>query len=340
MTSTDLCCRGDAPQLIPQLVIPTCPMQQEHKDMPTNANSSLPAPKSWDELEDICRDSFGQRWLNPNLVRHGRQGQTQHGVDIYGDDDKGTLVGIQCKNTSGLISKSTVDKEVANAEKFSPPIGTLYIATSCDSDSTLQEYVRLLSQSRTSQGKFKVEVVFWPAIVQDLSLDPVLVQKHYPQYYQLRTQTTTPRDRDVKNLTRLLEAIDFDSLIGHLDFGAKYIHFSVEEHLTRVLEILNSPTFSIQDASADQEIHSLVEVWEELRNLMGSAPYDLNVNNVLRFNMPGDAIRTPEELKVYNAIDEHLETLGEKLRAFATFVIKNYGEIDIHATSMEARKHY
>lgn len=55
--------------------------------MPTIANSRLPKPSGWDEFEDICLSSFKLRWGSPNLARHGRQGQEQNGVDIYGQDN-------------------------------------------------------------------------------------------------------------------------------------------------------------------------------------------------------------------------------------------------------------
>jgi len=151
--------------------------------MPTIANARLPAPTSWNEFEDICRDSFGQRWGNPDLVRHGRQGQAQQGVDIYGGDSRGAQIGIQCKNTIGSITQAIVDTEVANAEGFSPPIKTLYMATTCPADAQIQKHVRALSDTRSRQGKFGVEIVFWDAIVQDLSRNPTLATKHYPQFF-------------------------------------------------------------------------------------------------------------------------------------------------------------
>jgi hypothetical protein len=151
--------------------------------MPTIADSRLPAPTSPSEFEEICRDSFGERWSNPNFVRHGRQGQAQQGVDIYGCDSRGARIGIQCKNTIRSITRSIVDTEVANAEGFSPPIKTLYIATTCAADAGLQEHMRALSDTRIRQGKFGVEIVFWGEIVQDLSRRHALITKHYPQFF-------------------------------------------------------------------------------------------------------------------------------------------------------------
>lgn len=152
-------------------------------DMPTIADSRLPTPISSSEFEEICRDSFGERWSNPNLVKHGRPGQAQQGVDIYGCDHRGARIGIQCKNTIRSITKTIVATEVSNAEGFSPPIEALYIATTCAADAPLQKHLRALSGTRISQGKFGVEIVFWGEIVQDLSRNPTLVSKHYPHFF-------------------------------------------------------------------------------------------------------------------------------------------------------------
>lgn len=52
--------------------------------MPIIATSQLLPPESWEEFEDICADLFMLEWGDPAAVRHGRKGQRQHGVDIYG----------------------------------------------------------------------------------------------------------------------------------------------------------------------------------------------------------------------------------------------------------------
>ena len=65
--------------------------------MPTLSNINLPTPKSWDEFEEITLDALRIKWDSPNLQRHGRQGQPQAGVDVYGDDNLSQAAGVQCK---------------------------------------------------------------------------------------------------------------------------------------------------------------------------------------------------------------------------------------------------
>src|SRR5680860_537423 len=69
--------------------------------MPTLSMSELPPPRSWDEFEEIAWDLLSREWNDPNAVRHGRQGQAQQGVDIYGRrQGQGPYIGAQCKPVS------------------------------------------------------------------------------------------------------------------------------------------------------------------------------------------------------------------------------------------------
>jgi hypothetical protein len=52
--------------------------------MPSPPTTDLPRPTSWDEFEDICADVLKRFWDDPYIVRNGRSGQRQHGVDCYG----------------------------------------------------------------------------------------------------------------------------------------------------------------------------------------------------------------------------------------------------------------
>lgn len=68
--------------------------------MPTIQSMELPKPTNWQDFETIVRDAQAQRWKSTTLSKNGRPGQKQAGVDIYGPDEIGRLVGIQCICTS------------------------------------------------------------------------------------------------------------------------------------------------------------------------------------------------------------------------------------------------
>lgn len=149
--------------------------------MPTYAELRIAPPKSWDEFEEITCSAAKNRWKNPDFTRHGRQGQRQDGVDIYGVDDKGDLVGIQCKNTWGSIKLITIKDEVAKADSFESGLKRLYVATTSETDHALQKSVRELSDGRTAQGKFAVASLFWNDVWQDLTRDESRLYLEYIQ---------------------------------------------------------------------------------------------------------------------------------------------------------------
>lgn len=149
--------------------------------MPTMADSMIPLPTAWDSFEEISRDALAIKWQSSNLTRNGRQGQRQHGVDFYGENDLGQLVGVQCKLVSAL-SMAEIEEEIAKAESFTPSLHVYYIATTVPPDAPLQEQVRLLSQSRVQHNKFAVGIFFWRDLIQELLKDKPTFQKHYPEF--------------------------------------------------------------------------------------------------------------------------------------------------------------
>lgn len=151
--------------------------------MPIASSMHLPKPKAWDEFEDMVCDAMKIRWENSGLTRHGRLGQAQQGVDIYGNNDLGLFSGIQCKNTVSRIDQVTIEAEIKNAENFKPQIKTLYIATTADTDAQLQECVRLLAKKRKNKGLFSVEILFWNDLQQDITKDKNILMKYYPQIF-------------------------------------------------------------------------------------------------------------------------------------------------------------
>jgi len=167
--------------------------------MPTIQAMELPRPKNWQEFEAIVCDAMIQRWRSPDLRRIGRSGQKQDGVDIYGPDEIGRRVAIQCKRYKGALSLKTVQTELTAAEGFKGRLTTLYVATTADNDSKLQREVRLLSDKRVAAGKFAVSLLFWDDIVASLLLNPAVFKAHYPQVI-FPTSLAVDRDRQLAAL--------------------------------------------------------------------------------------------------------------------------------------------
>src|ERR1044071_8733236 len=60
----------------------------------------IPPPKGDDDFEDLALALFRAVWKDPGAKLHGRSGQGQDGVDVYGEDSFGGtgLNGVQCKH--------------------------------------------------------------------------------------------------------------------------------------------------------------------------------------------------------------------------------------------------
>ena len=129
--------------------------------MPTLMTSDIPRPTSWEEFEHMTLDLLSIKWGSPNLVRNGRRGQKQDGVDIHGQDHSGKEIGVQCKNTFNNLSLAIIENEIKMAEAFTPPLTALHIATTYVNDTKLQRSVRLLSAKRAKAKKFVVGIFFW-----------------------------------------------------------------------------------------------------------------------------------------------------------------------------------
>ena len=63
------------------------------------AQTQLKKPSNWQDFEKLCKLLWGEIWsCEDSIKRHGRQGQNQHGVDVFSYVEKyGGYCGIQCK---------------------------------------------------------------------------------------------------------------------------------------------------------------------------------------------------------------------------------------------------
>jgi len=156
--------------------------------MPTVAHSDIPPPRSWDEFEDLVRDLYAREWGDSRTQRHGRTGQPQQGVDVYGQPRTlgGQYAAIQCKRYGeGKLTRAGIKAEIAKAEQFTPTLADYTIATTESCDAPLQHHVRTIDEARRAAGTFPVHIVFWEdlrGLLTDLG-NRDLLQKYYPEYF-------------------------------------------------------------------------------------------------------------------------------------------------------------
>jgi hypothetical protein len=148
-------------------------------------NLQIPPPANWQDFEILCCDLWRAIWKDPNTQRNGRQGQPQHGVDIYGRPNQQDFwAGVQCKGranyTNKFLSKETVLTEIEKAEYFEPKLSQYIIATTGPKDVKIEELARKITEEHLKQELFSVHILGWNDIVARLADFPGLVEKYYP----------------------------------------------------------------------------------------------------------------------------------------------------------------
>ncbi|KRP89212.1 hypothetical protein AOQ73_26690 [Bradyrhizobium pachyrhizi] len=200
-------------------------------------NEQLRPPPSWDKFEEICADLFSRIWKDNQLVRYGRAGQRQHGVDIYGKDS-GVDAAVQCKGKRDWpptkLTVPEIDAEIQEAKKFSPPLSTYIFATTADNDVYITDHVNAVSAKHAEQGLFRVTVFGWKELTRRLYDYPKLLDKHF-SIYTLRKMKQELPDAIV---TRVVEGL----LSANLVAGSSPAHVPtgqpgpLDDRLTEALE--------------------------------------------------------------------------------------------------------
>ncbi len=114
--------------------------------------------KTWDEFEDLCLALFQKEWQNPLVQKHGRRGQAQNGVDVFGQNqlDGGKWYGVQCKgkdaNFGGKLTTAEIDEELEKADTFTPKLAHWIIVATAAVDVKLQAHARTLTDRRKAAG--------------------------------------------------------------------------------------------------------------------------------------------------------------------------------------------
>lgn len=301
----------------------------------------LPPPNGWEEFEEITKSAVELKFQNNSFTMHGRQGQKQNGVDIYGFDELGRQIGIQCKLTTKTLNQQLITTEIHNAEEFSPPLSALFIATTSLPDVNLQRYARDISQERLSNGKFPICLLFWRDIVQDLSRDLNTIKRHYPQLIQENTEQTQEQDlrkRDIDKLTSLLEFIDIERIPHDIEMAPKCLHINFINQSDYFQNIRSNPTFFIHDVNLRNTLFSWLDKWYEII-CNSRLVYEYNHHTKqINFPTPMDFFRSDEEQKIFENLTRMYIDYHRLLHEFTSYIHQNYQEIDLHQTSIKARK--
>ena len=150
-------------------------------------NQQIPPPENWQDFEKLCADLWTCIWNDPNTQMNGRQGQAQHGVDVFGRlGGNGDWQGVQCKGKDSrygsAVTETELNDEVEQAKKFIPKIKVFILATTAPNDSSIQEVARKITEKHKKKNLFSVNVLGWSEIHLRLANYPDLIKKHFPGF--------------------------------------------------------------------------------------------------------------------------------------------------------------
>jgi len=181
-------------------------------------HKQIAPPKNWDLFEDLCLALFRALWRDPMAQRHGRNGQAQHGVDIFGSQDSQGVIalGVQCKGKDRAYGRKATVKElsteIVKAERFTPSLNHFVFATTADKDGPLQRAAWEISRKRVAAGKFSVTVLGWSDIQNLLADAPAALQAFYPEHVfdlpgLIAALRDLPRSDDVRAMRDALQRL-------------------------------------------------------------------------------------------------------------------------------------
>lgn len=138
------------------------------------APTQMKKPSNWQDFEKLCKLLWGEIWNCPDSIkRHGRQGQNQHGVDVYAYVEKYEgYCGIQCKGkddyTKAQLKEDEIDAEIEKAMTFEPALSLLLFTTTANKDANIEGYIRKKNVENRLLGLFEIDIASWEDIVDQL----------------------------------------------------------------------------------------------------------------------------------------------------------------------------
>lgn len=154
----------------------------------------LPIPKNWQDFESLCCRLWSEIWSDPNAQKHGRQGQPQCGVDVYGRPIYSEHYhGIQCKDKDSRLGSVLTTKEISEESKkalsFKPSISTYTLATTSPKSEKNQKFCRELNEEKAFP--FSVNVWSWDDIESEIIYRPTILNHFYSDIVIPKKNTNT-----------------------------------------------------------------------------------------------------------------------------------------------------
>lgn len=180
-------------------------------------------------MDNMAEDALRERYGRQHLIRFGRSGQRQGGIDGLDQEDP-KLVWQTTLQQKGVIKK--IEGDLATMDEdghFCPEVFVLVLGF--PRDTSLQRKILAISGQRQINGKCRVDVLFWEDVRQLLVGNATLLTKHFSGFGAEGTRKA--------ELTELeLERLEFSKTPDlHLRWRSGQVTGTESE--SRELEILN-----------------------------------------------------------------------------------------------------
>jgi len=148
------------------------------------SNRSLPKPENWQDFEFQTWLLFRAELNDPATEQNGRQGQAQHGVDVFGRRKGKKWVGIQFKQKMDEgVSEAELRAEVTKAKSFDPKISEFILVTTARRDAAIQKVSRKITDELLeTEHAFTVSVWGWDQFKEHASLHSDVWEKIDPTW--------------------------------------------------------------------------------------------------------------------------------------------------------------
>ena len=180
----------------------------------------IPIPLNWQDFQRACVPLFRNVLRDPHAQEWGREGQDQHGIDVFGfrDADAGKPVGVQCKRIEAPITEAMLRKEIGKAHKFKPRLTELIFVTTSVRDAKIQAVCVRLTQELHGEGwPCRVVVMGWHDLRQEIVRYPDALEAFLPGASRamqapvieaVRDEGLRTRDQSEQHTSAILDRLD------------------------------------------------------------------------------------------------------------------------------------
>jgi tetratricopeptide (TPR) repeat protein len=144
----------------------------------------IPKPLNWQDFQRQCVVLFRSLLGDERLQEWGSEGQTQHGIDLFGyrRGSPSTPVGVQCRRLDRQLSGAKMRSDAEEARAIQPPLTELIFATTAKRDTRIQQEANQLTQELHQSGwPCRVTVMAWQDLHLEIVRHPDALRAFWPQ---------------------------------------------------------------------------------------------------------------------------------------------------------------